>query len=620
MHTNPSSAEKNSRAVSFPVYLFKASAWCAAAFAFSGFFASHQPWLVPLVVMVLSAPLAIGGVYRSTVRKIRFLEIFTRRGRMAKIFSGRILPLLLWSFYAVTTSLFMLIGFRFFSLTDWVLFLSVIPVFYMAYRVFFHLLTKEIKPYLVTSMALSGAVLCTPFIMLAVYSLAVHAFDLPFPRYETLASAIAAHEDAIRHLNGSAFVKGVSEWMAVYGGIMAYAAGHAGYSDIPLASLAALFLAGYVIFFNAVNILTFCLVPAKELKRILLPLSPDPVLPDPRIPARKCIFYAAFLSLFLLTLVAVFFFLEARFSEKSKFAAYHAAARQTVRHYAERIDDAYVRPGTITQIQAYRMDLLRTLGSSSRELEAAIDRAFDDMILRVDDFLDWYYSLFAEYARIAYMLSGSADEHLAAMLERHLNADANFKTVRDQLNILRKRHDASEARLQEAVRRLVEENRIHETGGDIAVARTWTTSEILDFNDFIGFDSRMLSASATSGVGFLTGSVIGKKIVKNVAKKSMFKASARALARFGSARAMGKGGGGGAGAATGAAVGSVVPGGGTAIGATVGGIAGSIAGGLLMDKTLLMAEERYSRKAFQSEMINAIEKTRMETKARLYGR
>ncbi len=573
-----------------------------------------------MAVLLLSAPLAIGGVYRSTVRKIRFLEIFARRGRVAKIFSGRILSVLLWSFYAVTTSFFMLIGFRFFSLMDWVLFLAVIPVFYVAYRFFFHFLTKEIKPYLVTSMALSGAVLCTPFVMLAVYALAVHGFDLPFPRYETLESAVAAHEKAVLHLNGSAFVKGVSEWMAMYNGVRAYAAGNAAYSDIPLASLATLFLAGYVIFFNAVNILTFCLVPAKELKRILLPLSPDPVFSDPRIHARKHLVYTVVLSLFLLALVAVFFLAEARFSEKSRFTEWNAAARQKARQYVERIDDTYVRPGTITQIRAYRMDLLRALDSTSLELEEAIDRSFDDMILRVDDFLDWYYSLFAEYARIAFMLSGSADEHLAVMLERHLNADTNFETVRDQLNILRKRHADAEILLREATRRLVEDNRIHEAGGDIDVGKTWTTTEILDFNDFIGFDSRMLSASATSGAGFLAGSVIGKKIVKNVARKSMFKAFARALARFGSARAMGKGGGGGAGAAAGAAVGSVVPGGGTAIGAAVGGIAGSIAGGLLMDKTLLMVEERYSRKAFQSEIINAIEKTRMETKAQLYGR
>lgn len=620
MHTNPSSAEQYSRAVSFPVYLFKASAWCAAAFAFSGFFASHQPWLVPLAVLLLSAPLAIGGVYRATVRKIRFLEIFARRGRMAKIFSGRILSVLLWSFYAVTTSFFMLIGFQFFRLTDWILFLAVIPVFYVSYRFFFHFLTKEIKPYLVTSMALSGAVLCTPFVMVAVYALAVHGLDLPFPRYETLASAVAAHEKAIGHLNGSAFVKGVSEWMAVYNGARAYAAGNAGYSEIPLASLATLFLAGYVFFFNAVNILTFCLVPAKEMKRILLPLSPDPVFSEPRTHARKYLVTTAVLSVFLMALVAVFFFAEARFSEKSRFAKWNDAAQQQARQYVERIDDAYVTPGTITQIKAYRMDLLRALDSSSLELEAAIDRAFDDMILRVDDFLDWYYSLFAEYARIAFMLSGSADEHLAVMLERHLNADTNFETVRDQLNVLRKRHADTETRLREATRRLVAENRVHEAGGEIDVGKTWTTTEILDFNDFIGFDSRMLSASATSGAGFLAGSVIGKKIVKNIATKSMFKASARALARFGSARAMGKGGGGGGGAAAGAAVGSIVPGGGTAIGAAVGGIAGSIAGGLLMDKTLLMVEERYSRKAFQSEIIHAIEKTRMETKARLYGR
>ncbi len=605
---------------SFSIYLLKASAWVAAAFFLNDLIASRGPWLVPVAIFLLAIPLAIGGVYRTTIRKIRFLEIFTRRGRIAKIFSGRLIPLLLWMFYAVVTTFFMLIGFQFFSTMDWLLFLAVIPVFYTTYRVFYHLLAKEIKPYMITSMTASLAVWCTPLIMLAIFAFSTYGLDMPVPRYENLESAISAHEEMIVYRDKSALTKSASEWMAIYGGIRAYAAMQAGYSELPLTSLAHLFLTGYMIFFNAANILTFCLVPSGELKRIVLPLTPDPAPPLPGGEARKWAFYTVAAALFLLSFAAAFFYLEARFSEKPGIGDYHAATRDKARQYAERIDDIYVAPGTITQIEAYKTDLMRDLAASAYDLEAATDRAFDDMILRVDDFLDWYYSLFAEYARIAHWISGSAEAHLSAMLEKHLKARENFETVRTRMDLLLAQHADTEIRLQEAARRLVERHRIHEPGDALDVTRTFYMDTLLDHSDFIGFDFRMLSASTSSGGGFLAGGYIGKKIVKNAAGKSMFKASARAVARLGGARAAGKSGGGAAGAATGAALGSVVPGGGTVAGAVAGGIAGSIATGLLMDKTLLMAEERYSRAAFREEIISAIEKTRMETKAQLYGR
>jgi hypothetical protein len=619
VNTKPTAAENNNRAVSFPVYLFKASAWCAAAFAFTGLLATYTLWMVPLTVIALSVPLAMGGIYRTTIRKIRFLQIFSHRGRIANIISGRLLPVLFWIFYAIVTSFFMLIGFQFFRITDWLLFLGVVPVFYMTYRLFFYVLTREIKTYLVTSMALSSAVLCTPFVMLAIYALITHGFDLPLPRYENLESAIVAHEETIQHLHGSALVKSASEWVAVYSGIRAYAAGVAGYGGIPFTSAAYLFFGGYIFFFNAANILTFCLVPARELKRILLPLSPEPNVALYKTDVRRCILYTSVISVFLLLLVAAFFIFETRFSERSRLAQYNTATITKVRQLAERIDGMVVRPGTITQIEAYKADMLRGLVSSAHELEIAIDGSFDNMIFRVDDFLDWYYSLFAEYARIAHMIGGSAEAHLSAMLAIHLHADENFENIRRQLDSLIEQHAGMERQLKDATRRLAEQNRIHETESEIEITREYTMEDLLDYEDVIGFDFRMLSASAMSGGGFLAGGFIGKKIVENVAKKSAFRVSARSLARFGSVRAAGRSGSGAAGAAAGAAAGSVVPGGGTAVGAAIGGITGSIAGGLLTDKALLMAEEHYRRETFKADIINAIETARIETKSRLYG-
>ena len=280
--------EKNQiSAVSFPVYLLKALTCCATVLVLIRYIAPHHLLLFAATVFMLSIPVATGGIYRSTIRKIRLLLIFSNRGIIARILSGRILPTLFWVFYAVVSSFFMSIGFQFFRIADWILFFSVIPVFYIVHNLFYRFLSKEVKPYLVTSISLTCAVICTPVLMLMIHALFMIRFGMPYFSYENLGSAITASENAISGPAGSALVQAVSEWMIVYNSIRSYVAGSIYQGDIALSSVIYLIIAGYVIFFSAANLLTFCLVPARELKRILLPLSPDPVIPFSRTDARK---------------------------------------------------------------------------------------------------------------------------------------------------------------------------------------------------------------------------------------------------------------------------------------------------------------------------------------------
>lgn len=607
----------NTAAVSLPVYLFKASAWCVAAFAFTRWFSAPVWHLFLPAVLVFAIPVAIAGMYRSTVRKTRMLVVFSRRGWIAKIISGRILAVFSWTVYAVLSTFFMIIGFHFFNTADWILFFAVIPVFYLVFRLFYRFFEKEIRPWLVTDMALSAAVLCTPFLMLAVYAILMHSHEIPVSQYESLRAAISTHERRVPAPGGNTLVKEVSEWMAVYAGIRAYATAHAGQSGYSLPVSACFLLAGYVVLFNAVTVLSACLVPAREIKRIVLPLPADPANIPPEIRAGKGLLYTSVASAALVLLIGTFWLLETRIVNPSFLPDNHPPLRRKVVTYAERIDEVYVKPGTITMIEAYKMDLMQAADASARELEAAVDYAFDEMIVRVDDFLDWYYSLFGEYARIAHWIGGSAENHLAGRLDRHLAADANIDRINDTIAEILSRNGNIEKRLQHAAHALVEKNRIHSDTNEVETTRRRDMSELLHFSDGIGFNVRMFSASAASGSGFPAGVWISKTISGKIAQKAVFRAStrtsARTLARFGASRAAAKSGGAVAGATAGSAAGSVVPGAGTAAGAVIGGVAGAVAGGLAMDKTLLITESHFNRNTLKAEIIAVIEEMRMET-------
>lgn len=611
--------KKQISAVSFPVYVLKALTWCATILVLIRYIAPHHLLLFAATVFMLSIPVATGGIYRSTIRKIRLLSFFSNRGIIARILSGRIFPTLFWVFYAVVSSFFMAIGFQFFHIADWILFFSVIPVFYLVHNLFYRFLSKEIKSYLVTSISMTCAVVCTPFLMLMIHALFMVRFGMPVFLYENLGSAINASDKTISGPAGSALIQAVSEWMIVYNSIRSYVAGNFYAGEIALSSIIYLILAGYVIFFSAANLLTFCLVPVREFKRILLPLSPDPVIPFSRTHARKGMVFLTGIFASLLLIATVFIFMEMRFSMNAKLSEHNDAVRQKVIACAERIDDIYVKPGTITQIKAHKLDLMVSLDDSVLKLEASIDHAFDDMILRVDDYLDWHYSLFGEYGRIAHMIRGHAAEHLSTMMAKHLNIDENFKHINNQADHLLRRHNEITTQFRQTSHALLEKNKIDSPDDNITISNVSHMDALLNYENFSGFDFRMLLASTTSGGGFLAGGVAGKKLIDNILKRSVLKASARTLAKLGTSRAVGKSGGGTAGAAAGAAVGSFIPGGGTVIGAVAGGITGAVAGGLMMDKGLLMAEEYYSREDFKAQIVYAIEKVRAETKAGLYG-
>lgn len=598
--------------------LFKTAVLFAGIFILAEYLVGLHPAFFFTGVLVLAAPVAIGGLYRTTIRKTRRLELFYRRGRIAALLSGRVTAVFLWTGYAVSTSFFMLIGFCFFRGADWILFFSTAPVFYFFYRVFRRIFQRELRAYLVTGSALTAAAWFTPIVLLCTFAAILHFAGPAAPIPGGIESAIAAREHAAAGLAGSALAASTAEWMAVHAGIRAYAAEQAGMASIPLSAFAAVFLGGCVFLYNAANLMTSCIVSGEELKRIIRPFSPDAGAGGP---VRRTQSVAAATAAVLCAglLAAAFFWAETRLAAHPGPLAQSGAAREKIVIYAERIDDIYVRPGTITQLASYRMDMNRDLDRMVRELETDIHLAFDDMTERVDDFLDWYYSLSGEYARILHLAGGSAGVHFSGKLAHHLKIDTHFDALRNRAGRLEQAVNDSGEQLHKISRILTRQNRIHpDENATVKVSRSIQTTNLPDHGDRIGFGLRMGSASAASASGLLAGGYAGKAIAARIVRSTGARAAAGAVFRFGGARAAGKGGGASAGAAAGAAVGSILPGAGTAAGAVAGGVIGAVAGGLLADRALLAAEETMNREAFRAEILDAIEALRMETVEGLY--
>ena len=597
---------------------FKTLTLFAAIFVLAEYLIGLHPAFFFTGVFVLAAPVAVGGLYRTTIRKTRRLELFCRHGRIASFLSGRTAAVFFWTGYAVFTSFLMLIGLSFFHTADWILFFCAAPVFYILFRIFHHIFQKELRTYLVTGSALTAAAWLMPVVLLCAFAAMLNITGTKTITHDDIASAIAAREAAASELSGSILAAGAADWMAVHSGIRAYAAGQAGQADITLLSIAAVFLGGCIFLYNAANLMAACIVSGQELKRIVRPFSPDAgaggSVRSTRFPA-----VASAAGICVALFATAFFLAETRIAAHPDPLEKSAAAREKIVVYAERIDHHYVRPGTITQLTSYRMDMGRDLDRMVRELETEIHLAFDDMTDRVDDFLDWYYSLSAEYARILHLAAGSAGVHFSEKLAYHLKTEAHFDALRGRAGRLAQAENDAGEQLHKISRILIRQNRIHpDENAAVEVSRSIITTDLPDHGDQIGFGVRMGSASAASAGGLLAGGCAGRAITAGVVRKTGARAAARVVFRFGGARVAGKGGGASAGAAAGAAVGSVLPGAGTAAGLVAGGAIGAVAGGLLADRALLAAEESMSREAFRTEIVGAIEALRMETVEGLY--
>jgi len=611
LHAGNSAAERKF-GNSLLSFLWKAILWAGCTFALGKSFAGYHLWFVVLSVFLFSVPVALGRIYQGTVSKIRKLAEFASHGRLYRIISGRILRIIFWVAWALVSSFFMLVQFHTYSSLEWIAFFLVAPVFYAVFSTCRHFLAQELKDYLVVSRSLQWAGILTPVVMFVVYVI-ILTLGGNVPSYDSLQAAIDAQKPAVADMTGSATVREVSQWLAIYVGAKAFALGNLAAHGSMLALLI-IASGSLVVFFNACAMLSCFIIPSQEYRRIFGPLTDDPV-PPPVKPLRIAAISAVVTFLALFIYVPLFAGLEAWMPSTEPYM-----------ELVERVGSELVKKGTIARIQDAKLyaarEAERRYETSLARVEGEADRAFDHMEHNVDSFLDWYYSLPAEYARIAKLLTGKLEDYLKDKLTQYLLQGDPFRGVQAALNSALVDHKSLQEEYSRTVKKIIGENRVSESGRGFHVIQDMSLEEAFNLpvhQDIIDFQKRMLGGAGAGVVAGTITAVITGKIVSKIVGKATLKKAAQVLAKVVASKAAGSAGGAAAGAAAGAAIGSVVPGAGTAVGAIIGGIAGGVITGVTVDKLFLMLEEALSRADFKRELIDSIEAARNEFKSKLKG-
>ena len=297
-----------------------------------------------------------------------------------------------------------------------------------------------------------------------------------------------------------------------------------------------------------------------------------------------------FLTAFIITLLTIFIY-------PSIFAAvtfFSAAKLEVVEKVVEAntvavevINEVMYKEGTLNKMQIAADS---AYGATKDELISSVNKMYDEMLLNTDKYLDWYYSLSAEYGRLFKLITGSIEEYMENKLKEnlmdnvsnHINlniVEENIKSLQDNISII----------LQE--NKITKKDALYNVVTEINIEDIYSLAEV---EPILDIKKRFI---ASTGGGLAAGAIAGT-IASKVAAKTGFKTAAKAAAKAAAGKAVS--------AAAGVAAGVVS----SIFTSPIGGAAIGTATGVAIDKGLLKLEEVVKRDDYKKEITSSIEESR----------
>jgi len=604
---------------SFFLFLAQSTLWGVTIFFLASHFATGKFWVAVVSILLLSLPIFACYLYSATIQQIKRLWGYSKHGWYFWLWSGWLLKFFFSIALALFSSFFMLLQFHSYSFLEWTVFFAVIPLFWIIFVLIERFNSTELHPLLVINTSLYWARWICPLCMLLFYLFFHYAF-VDTPSYDSCLQAVYAQKNTVSDMTGSAFIFEVSQYLAWYNGVQAFALGRLG-SQAPIWSLLITAISFFIVFYSSCLSLSCFLIPGKEYRRLFTPIS-DSETPHP-VPSRRIVWSAGIFSFVILFIYVPFMaHLETGMQQNPKVMEARKQLEANLIPRLEQIDEKFFKEGTISQIQAARMEALHKMDISLTLLQGEVDRAFDRIAFGVNDYLDWYYSLVGEYTRISKILMGDLEEYMVVRLKTSLLQEDTFREAEQALNHALQANATVQQEYKTAIQKIIAANHVDSPKPEASVIQRIAMTDALSLpvhSDYIKLQDRLLIGTmGSAGTGIMTGLVV-KNICTKIVGKNTIKIAAKALSKIVLSKTAGSAGGAAAGAAAGAAVGSLLPVVGTATGAVVGGVIGAVAAGITVDAMLLMLEETLSRETFKQELLNSIEEARAEFKEQFFG-
>lgn len=582
-------------------YLIKAVVLAGLLYLFSTHAGTLPPIAIALVWAALSTLSAVGITYHVVVRKTLKQHEYAEKGLLSRLNNGRVVSLVASFVVSAWCMAGLMLEMPKWGLPEWGILLGAIPLYLAVSLLVQRFFRGEYKPAFRSSKVTLGS--CA--IVAALLTLAYAVLNLAQPA-EVFTSSSAAFLSVRQPFESSP-----SSLAAEAGALAALVDGFAAYGVSRTAEVSAW---GYALvrallvgsaFCGMASLLSPCSLEWTELKRVFLPLEAAVPLHE----GRPVVVKRNVVVMILLPVALVGAFLAAdSAAAKAAQTQEYTAVQRFVR---DQVDLAvYVLDGTYYDYRAVQ-ELLEQAQTESlalaQEAQATlaplINASYDARVANVDSYLDWYYSLPADYERLLNLITGSVEEYVAGQFIEHIEAGVDDSEFEAQLHGYWDRASELKDTLMEQLAHC-----------EIAGVPEWlpVVKDELETN-FLAEPLEPSQRFANAGERLLVGAgtgvavgVVAKNLVGKAVEKPFFKMIVSEITKRLGSRAVGAAVGGVAGAVGGPA--------GVAVGVLAGGAAG-----VGVDYGLLKLDEFWNRETYRAEVVQTIEDSRAEMLAVVQG-
>ncbi len=658
-------------------YLLKAASVIGALFLFSRVVAMAPGWCVALFWAAASLFLAVGVTYHAVVKKTVNQVKYQDGGIFARLNEGRTLRLVIAFVVSAACVAGLIVASARWELWTWALAVVAIPLVALVFLLVDKAVRAQMSPLchasasMLASVGIAGAILCALGMALFMLQPVSGASDAT-AAFLSVSNPFASSPSALMAEAGLA--SSYADTLSAYGVTKVGQVSTFGRYAAELALQASAY-------FGLAGLLGVCLLDWRELKRVFSPLermgsirpfdtapADEPAARELGRPARKAPSIlpqtVAASVLAPVCLVAAFMVTDASLAQmqgSEELTLVENAARDAFGTAVYALDGQYYDQQAVQAAMDVAEKKSAELSEEVRStLVPLINETFDTRVANVDSYLDWYYSLGADFERLVNLITGSIEEfvgdQLAASLEEGVDESQFMQAMQgyvdEAASISAEYEEALAAcgisdmpewlatsieqvgggffdgpiepaeRLLDAGERFGVSASVGVAGGVVAgkaltkagekiaaeSAEKAAVSAAVDAAE--GAAEKTAGKQAAKAAEKSAAKSIASKITEKAAEKSFFKAIVSRISSMLASRGVGAA----VGTVAGGAAGSIVPGAGTAAGAVAGAVAGA-AISVGVDWAALKIDEAQNREEYKSEIVEAIEEERSEVLA-----
>ena len=568
------------------LYVAKALALVALLLLFCNWAPALPPACIAVAWTVLSVVSSTVLAYHSVVRKAHKQYMFKSGGLVSKVNNGRAFSLL--ASFVVSMALMAGLVFELpkWALAEWSMVVAAVPLYLVVCTLVKRFLAKELEAPFQTSKAITwssgilGVLLCAAYLLVSTLE--------PVTIYANATDAFMAAKQPFGN-SPSALMSETGKLVALVDGLTAY-----GMSKAAEVSVGAYFAWRLAIvasaWFGVASLIGACSLGLRELKLVFSPLDAfiDQDADFPLVKRFLCVAVALPVVSTLVFIVADWKIAET--VDTCEYTAFETVVRDHVGLAVYVLDGKYFDQQKVEGlIEEARQASAHLAEERAEVLTPLVNEAYDRRLENVDDYLDWFYSLPADYERLVQYFTGTVESGMRDQLAQRISNGVDESRFAEQFEQFLTRSEALKARLLAEL----EQYEVDYVPRWLVVPVETFESNFLDkplkpTQEFLDASERMgLSVS----VGAIAGAIATRAAEKAVAKPFFKKAVAELLEKLAVRGFLAEGGT------------AIAPGVGTAIGLGVGFIA---------DFLFLKADEAMNRESYRNEITDAIEESRQE--------